>query len=148
MEKGLTYHGTVTFESARYVTDYVLKKYNGRKATEEYGDKQIPFCLMSKGLGKQFVMENQEYLNAHQGFTVKGQKVGLPRYYQDKMDINKQQIKQDAIEHAQKMLAMYQNKGIIDMDDLEYSFLKAREKTNKQAELNLEAKCQLFEGML
>ena len=103
---------------------------------------------MSKGLGKQFVMENQEYLNAHQGFTVKGQKVGLPRYYQDKMDINKQQIKQDAIEHAQKMLAMYQNKGIIDMDDLEYSFLKAREKTNKQAELNLEAKCQLFEGML
>ena len=64
------------------------------------------------------------------------------------MDINKQQIKQDAIEHAQKMLAMYQNKGIIDMDDLEYSFLKAREKTNKQAELNLEAKCQLFEGML
>ena len=34
------------------------------------------------------------------------------------MDINKQQIKQDAIEHAQKMLAMYQNKGIIDMDDL------------------------------
>ena len=25
LEKGLTYHGTVTFESARYVTDYVLK---------------------------------------------------------------------------------------------------------------------------
>ena len=25
-KKGLTYHGTVTFESARYVTDYVLKK--------------------------------------------------------------------------------------------------------------------------
>ena len=43
LEKGLTYHGTVTFESARYVTDYVLKNTMDEKRQKSMEINKYPF---------------------------------------------------------------------------------------------------------
>lgn len=75
--------GTVTYDSCRYVADYVMKKYNGKKAYEEYGDKQPPFRLMSNGLGKSFVLSDIDNFIENQGFYIRGKFRGLPRYYKD-----------------------------------------------------------------
>lgn len=75
--------GSVTYDSCRYVTDYVLKKYSGEKAKAEYGDKQVPFRLMSNGLGKSFFLSNLDNMLSNHGFFVRGKKRSLPRYYRD-----------------------------------------------------------------
>ena len=81
--KGYIKIGTVTQESCRYVTDYVLKKYNGEKASQVYGDMQSPFRLMSHGLGKTFVLSDINNFIHNQGFYVRGKHKKLPRYYRD-----------------------------------------------------------------
>lgn len=142
---GFVYTGTVTYQSARYVAEYVLKKYDGKKAVSEYGDKQIPFCLMSKGIGKQFVLDNQEYLEQNQGFTVQGAHVGLPRYYQSKMTgLDKQQIRQNAIENAKKIIQRFEKRGQLDRDDFETSLLNLKKSSREQADLTLNAKNKLY----
>lgn len=66
-KKGLNHVGTVTYDSARYVADYVFKSYNGEKAKEVYGDKQPPFVLMSKGLGKDWALKNEAQIKKKSG---------------------------------------------------------------------------------
>lgn len=75
--------GTVTYDSCRYVSDYVLKKYNGKKAYEVYQDKQPPFRIMSNGLGKAFVLSDLDNFINNDGFYIRGKKRSLPRYYRD-----------------------------------------------------------------
>lgn len=53
--------GDVSYESAQYVAGYVQKKLYGQRE-EEYEDSLPPFSLMSKNLGKQFVLENADVL--------------------------------------------------------------------------------------
>jgi len=79
--KGFIYVRPVTAETVRYVTAYVQKKLNGPKAKEVYGSKQAPFNLMSKSIGKRWALDNKDYLNKYKGITIKGKKVGIPRYY-------------------------------------------------------------------
>ena len=79
--KGHIYVRPVVAETVRYVTAYVQKKLSGPKAKEEYGEKQAPFNIMSKGIGKRWALENIDYLNKYKGITVKGKNVGIPRYY-------------------------------------------------------------------
>ena len=142
---GFIYTGTVTYQSARYVAEYVLKKYDGKLAVSEYGDREIPFCLMSKGIGKQFVLDNQDYLEQNQGFTVQGAKVGLPRYYQSKMTgLDKQQIRQLAIENAKKVVERFTERGQLDKSDFQTSLLDLKKASREQAELTLNAKNRLF----
>lgn len=86
--KGFIYVRPVTAETVRYVTAYVQKKLSGPKAKEEYGGKQPPFNVMSKSIGKRWAMENIEYLNKYKGITVKGKKVGIPRYYTKVVEID------------------------------------------------------------
>ena len=75
--------GTVTYDSCRYVSDYVLKKYNGEKQKKVYGSRQQPFRIMSNGLGKAFVLSDIDNFIANNGFTIRGKARGLPRYYKD-----------------------------------------------------------------
>jgi len=79
--KGYIYVRPVTAETVRYVTAYVQKKLSGAKAKEEYGDKLPPFNLMSKSIGKRWAVENKDYLNSYKCITIKGKRVGIPRYY-------------------------------------------------------------------
>ena len=155
-DMGFTYSGTVTFNSARYVAGYVLKKYNGKVAEIVYDGKQAPFCLMSKGIGKQFVIDNSQYLSEHAGFTVQGSPVGLPRYYKELkirlekdapkiqvLDLDKESIKSEAIKRSQEILKVFRERGQIDDDDFQWSLLQAKSASRDQADKTLNAKWNL-----
>lgn len=74
-------------EAIEYVTGYIQKKLSGALAEKEYGSKERPFSLMSKGLGKEFCLCNADRLRSN-GFTyISGHKISLPRYFRDKLDI-------------------------------------------------------------
>lgn len=79
---GFIYCGSVTYDSCRYVADYVQKKYSKDYSKDVYGDFQPPFSLMSKGIGKRYALDNKDELLKN-GFMRcnKGSKVGLPRYF-------------------------------------------------------------------
>lgn len=83
--RGFVYCGTVTYDSCRYCGDYVMKKYNGKKKIEEYGDLEVPFQRQSKGIGLDFCMDNQTILRRDKTIFVRGQSVGLPRYFVKKL---------------------------------------------------------------
>ena len=79
--------GSVTYDSCRYVAGYVQKKLYG-KASKEYDEKGIiaPFSRMSKGLGESYVDKYWNKLYDMNTVTVRGVPMGLPRYYQKKLD--------------------------------------------------------------
>ena len=85
--KGFVKIGCVTYDSCRYVAGYVQKKLYG-KASKEYEDKGIvaPFSRMSKGLGERYVDKYWNKLYDMNTVTVRGVPMGLPRYYQKKLD--------------------------------------------------------------
>lgn len=77
--------GDVTEKSIQYVAGYVRKKRYGYEALERYDQYHCipPFCLMSKGIGLEFAKENKK--NLENGFIIKGENVGVPRYYNKKL---------------------------------------------------------------
>lgn len=81
--------GTVTYDSCRYVSDYIFKKYNGEKAKELYLSKgiEIPFKISSQGLGLRYCEQERENLIANHGFTMHGSHMALPRYYVEKLGL-------------------------------------------------------------
>lgn len=80
-KRGRVHCGECNELTCRYVASYVQKKLNGPKAKEVYGEKEAPFQLCSRGLGKRWALDNRNYLNAYKSITVKGKPVGIPRYY-------------------------------------------------------------------
>lgn len=79
---GHCYAGTVTYESARYVADYVGAAFTGGKGAVPTVDGQVrPFVVMSKGIGRRFVFDHAPDLVATPVLTVKSACVTLPRYY-------------------------------------------------------------------
>lgn len=86
-QKGFVKIGCVTYDSCRYVAGYVQKKLYG-KASKEYEEKGIiaPFSRMSKGLGERYVDKYWNKLYDMNIVTVRGVPMGLPRYYQKKLD--------------------------------------------------------------
>lgn len=83
--RGFVYCGTVTYDSCRYVGDYIMKKYNGKKKIEAYGDLVVPFQRQSQGIGLQFCMDNQDLLKRDKTIYIRGKSVGLPRYFVKKL---------------------------------------------------------------
>lgn len=79
--------GTVTYDSARYVADYIQKKYSGHLAEEVYDktNRERPFAHMSRGIGKKYLQENHLQLIKSMSITIHGTQVGVPRYYQKLM---------------------------------------------------------------
>lgn len=87
--------GEVTFESAAYVSRYVMKKYKGSDEEEkqkhyemldtetgEIFNVQPEFCLMSRrpGLGKTW-LEKYKSDTDKDYITVRGKKMNYPKYY-------------------------------------------------------------------
>lgn len=90
-DKGLVHCGFVSVGSANYVAQYQLKKIKGKGAADKYKSLGIvpEFALMSTkpGIGYRF-MEQQAEEFKRDGFCIQqGRKVGLPRYYKDKLNI-------------------------------------------------------------
>lgn len=76
----------VTIERAMYVAKYTVKKLSGSEKSK-YGDRVSEFGLMSRrpGIGSDFVVSNFSFIKNNGFCVVKGNKVGLPRYYREKI---------------------------------------------------------------
>lgn len=77
--------GSVTYESARYVVDYIGKVDLEYFISNDLAERKIPFRIMSKGIGKRYVEEKISELLADPTLRLKGRTLGLPRYYVKKM---------------------------------------------------------------
>ena len=89
---GIVHLGTVTYDSCRYVAQYIDKVYYGDMIKQIYGDREQPFQLFSKGLGKNFILKNGDYLREKKGCTVRGVEVGVPRYYKNKLELEMDRV--------------------------------------------------------
>lgn len=81
----------VFYESCKYVTGYVMKKYNGDLAQDNYGIAQPPFRLSSLGLGKSYALAHRQQIIDNLGVKQGGKNKGFPKYYQslfERDDIN------------------------------------------------------------
>ena len=136
--QGFVRLGTVTYDSIRYVLDYMHKKYNGEMAEELYDkrNRERPFQLMSLGMGKRHAMQNVGRYADNLYLTVRGKKMGLPQYYKRLYGLDKETLKtvgrERAVEKVDKLLARCNG----DVRQLS----KEERKSAHQRELNLEAR--------
>lgn len=75
---------SVNYYNARYCAQYVLKKYNDDDFIKSvYGDKQQPFRIMSKGIGKNYIEKNKDFLEEFNLMYAGNGKalISLPSYY-------------------------------------------------------------------
>lgn len=72
--KGNVIVGTVTYQSCRYVGEYIQKKLY-------YGATNQPFAIMSKGLGAGYVHRNSKQFEDNLSIRMNGKKVITPKYY-------------------------------------------------------------------
>lgn len=75
--------GTVQPQSIRYVTNYIISK-----GYYKYQQKESPFAIMSKGLGKKYVERMKKYHILRMDSQVpleNGFKIAMPRYLKEKI---------------------------------------------------------------
>ena len=103
--KGHILIGEVTFESAAYVARYVMKKFKGteeerhehyKMLDEETGEiyqLQPEFCLMSRrpGIGKSW-LDKYKTDTDKDFITIRGQKMSLPKYYDNLLEAKGENI--------------------------------------------------------
>jgi len=131
--------GYISFFSARYVAGYVFEKYGSDKDGSMIG-RERPFNLMSKGLGKEFVIKNKNRLEKDKCVTIGGIPVGLPKYYRmvkdkngnkilniDPLELHKERLARDD-EIADKIAPRYKHKDA----DIYRHFMKVRFKKEKE----------------
>lgn len=81
--------GDVTFESAAYIARYVVKKINGDKSAEHYGDRHPEYITMSRrpGLAAGWFQKYKGDVYPNDEVIVKGHKCRPPRYYDKLYDL-------------------------------------------------------------
>lgn len=130
--------GTVTYDSCRYVSDYIFKKYDKQKAKEVYKDVQIPFRLCSQGLGLQFALDNKEQLQNDVSFSVRGVRTALPRYFMNKLDLEYDRTINKDFEKWQNYCRI---KNFDNPSEVYYEHMKQRElNTQKNADVHKKGK--------
>ena len=106
----------VTRESIQYVCGYVQKKLNGELGADIYGEALRPFCRSSQGIGLDFANQNKERL-LDNGFTyLNKQKIGIPRYFlkkwevekSDLIDKSKNKLPQDLTKETNRLFKMFE----------------------------------------
>lgn len=132
--QGFTYYGSVTYDSARYVADYIQKAFLGEGQKEYYKGKNPPFKLVSQGIGERFCLEYQDYFKDNLGLTVNGKKMGLPKFYRKKLDIPTEVLYEKSKENKLKVEEHYENKYHLPDKIWEMS-----QKSRSQSEKNLMA---------
>lgn len=73
----------VAWESALYIANYIVKADIDQQG---YRGKELPFQLMSKGLGRGFLDRDAVALRQSFRTSVNGQEIGLPRYYMRRLE--------------------------------------------------------------
>lgn len=86
--------GIVEPASIDYVAQYINKKYSGDMEYEQYvALKREPvFKIASLGIGRDWMYENKEYIEQNCHITVNGVRHSIPRYYVDKLEIDRSKI--------------------------------------------------------
>ena len=79
--------GDVSIQSIRYVVSYIEKKILGKQEEFAYDGVEPAFHLVSKGIGKDFAMENHERLESTGSLQMFGFKRAIPRYYREVAEI-------------------------------------------------------------
>lgn len=87
--------GIAEQDSIRYVAQYIDKKLTGDKANEVYKSqgREPVFRLLSNGIGLRHCLDNPHYSD-NLYITVNGIKMTIPRYYIEKLDIDKKELKE------------------------------------------------------
>lgn len=130
--------GSVTYDSCRYVADYVGKSYSGKLAIEVYGDRGVPFQLQSRGIGLSYAEDHQDQIKYYEGITIHGKEVGIPRYYVKKLSLD---LVQKAVEHEDRLFEhYYKRQGVTSEAELAHALKAAR----KQSDLNIKGRSKLY----
>ncbi|QXP07847.1 MAG: replication initiator protein [Arizlama microvirus] len=79
--------GTVTKQSIQYCVAYIEKIITGKWGPYEYNQKETPFHIMSKGMGKNYALKNNEIIKEDNFVQIKGTKKPIPRYYKKILNI-------------------------------------------------------------
>ena len=79
--------GALSFDSACYVSRYVLKKVTGDKAAEYYGDRKPEYVTMSRrpGIGREWYSQYSHDLYNHDRCVVRDGFLARPPKYYDKL---------------------------------------------------------------
>lgn len=85
----------VSVDRAQYVAGYTLKKLTGDSA-DNYSGRRREFGLMSRrpGIGAEYLEKYGEFTKQNGFCVVKGNKVGLPRFYSERLYITDEEKNQ------------------------------------------------------
>lgn len=133
--KGFTKIGTVTYDSCRYVADYLFlyKKVD----IERLRDKKETFLVCSNGIGRDYALKNKTSFLERGYTTVRGVPVGLPRYYQHLLEISTEDKLERKKERLDELKTFYETKYKSD-DEIWQAVQASRIQTEK----NIVAKTQ------
>lgn len=92
--------GDVSHASIRYVVDYLEKTILGDQANDVYDKtkRARPFQLVSKGFGFEWAKKHYEELIKDTNIYVKGIPRPAPRYYTEKLSIDRSNMAKEALE--------------------------------------------------
>lgn len=105
--------GSLNFRTARYTASYVTKKLRSKQqyvrtdpTTGELLPLEQPRAFMSRNLGKQWWLENYDYVTAHDHVIIDGRRQKPPRAYdkwlQQRNEIPHQMLKEERKERSDK----------------------------------------------
>ena len=149
--------GSVTPESINYVAGYIGKTYYGdmQETLYQKQGREVPFKICSQGLGKNFAMKNEEIIR--RGYlTRNGNKIAIPRYYLQKLNLTADDLPRDVINDVEKLMLEEMIGEKISLDDLYlYGSVEAERsvadkliQSNKQRELNYTVKDSMRKAKL
>lgn len=138
---GFTICGEVNPQSINYVTGYIMKKLSGPLGLEKYGDKAPPFQIQSQGMGLSWANKNYKYLQENGNITIKGNPVGVPKYYSRKLDLDTAHLEKYIEEANKATREEYQDKHVRPLDEADYVRAKRKQiGKNIAARLSLRSK--------
>lgn len=136
---GMVDIGVVEPASINYVLKYVTKSIYERNRLEKF--RQNPFMICSKGIGLDYAIDNFRQINSNKRLIVKGNDVGIPRYYVKKgllSNIDKSEIKKKIEEDRYER---YVESG------LEWTeFCRKERAENNMRVMNIDARKSLYKG--
>lgn len=150
-KKGFTYGGTVTADSIQYVVGYIRKKLDGLMGRIAYGPREVPFQLVSKGLGAKFLKSNVDQIRQQGKCTVGGRNYGVPLYYRRQLgDEFNEVLKSKAIEAERSDNEIILNEIPNDIDPYDqYKFFTDMEKRIRELRRStLKAQYELYKRKL
>lgn len=84
---GHTTVGDVSYESARYVCGYILKKVTGRMAADHYMGRTPDYIKWGNGIGAEYFAQFGAANYSQDCVIINGTRMKIPRYYDTKFEI-------------------------------------------------------------